>query len=58
VALVHYVLGEPNQVETGMLRRVLAEIVPGQQRIMSTALDVLFDETKPHCRDRCGVAAP
>jgi hypothetical protein len=40
VALVRYVLGEPNEVESGILRQVLAEIVPGQEeRIMSIAAE-------------------
>lgn len=40
VALVRYVLGEPNEVEAGILRQVLAEIVPGQEdRIMSIAAE-------------------
>lgn len=40
VALVRYVLGEPNTVEAGILRGVLAEIMPGQEeRIMSIAAE-------------------
>jgi predicted transposase YdaD len=40
VALVRYILQEPNETEAGMLREVLAEIVPGQEeRIMSIAAE-------------------
>ena len=40
VALVRYVLGEPNEVEAGILRDVLTEIMPGQEeRIMSIAAE-------------------
>ena len=40
VALVRYVLGEPNEVEARILRQVLAEIVPGQEeRVMSIAAE-------------------
>ncbi len=40
VALVRYVLAEPNEVEGRVLRDVLAEIVPGkEERIMSIAAE-------------------
>ena len=40
VALVCYMLAEPNEVEAQVLREVLAEIVPGQEdRIMSIAAE-------------------
>ncbi|WP_029007253.1 Rpn family recombination-promoting nuclease/putative transposase [Azospirillum halopraeferens] len=40
VALMRYVLREPNDVEAGVVRDVLAEIVPGQEeRVMSIALE-------------------
>ena len=40
VATVRYVLGEPNEIDAGILRQVLAEIVPGQEdRIMSIAAE-------------------
>ena len=40
LALVRYILNEPNKIEAGILRQVLAEIVPGQEeRIMSIAAE-------------------
>jgi len=40
VATVRYVLGEPNEIDAGILRQVLAEIVPGQEeRVMSIAAE-------------------
>ncbi|MBI1206933.1 MAG: DUF4351 domain-containing protein [Azospirillum sp.] len=40
VTLVRYVLGEPNELEAGILREVLAEIMPGQEeRVMSIAAE-------------------
>jgi predicted transposase YdaD len=40
VALVRYVLGEPNEIEAGILREVLKEILPEQEeRIMSIAAE-------------------
>jgi hypothetical protein len=40
VALIRYILREPNDVENALLREVLAEIVPGQEdRIMSIAAE-------------------
>lgn len=49
VAMVRYVLGEPNQVEAGVLREVLAEIVPGkEERVMSIALEQFKAEAFKH----------
>jgi hypothetical protein len=40
VALVRYILSEPNEVEAAVLREVLKEIVPGQEtRVMSIAAE-------------------
>ena len=40
VALVRYILAEPNEVEAAVLREVLKEIVPGQEtRVMSIAAE-------------------
>lgn len=45
VALVRYILFEPNEVEAGILREVLREIMPGQEeRIMSIAAEQLKAE--------------
>jgi hypothetical protein len=49
VAMVRYVLGEPNEVEAGVLRAVLAEIVPGkEERVMSIALEQFKAEAFSH----------
>jgi hypothetical protein len=49
VAMVRYVLGEPNEVEAGVLREVLAEIVPGkEERVMSIALEQFKAEAFNH----------
>lgn len=49
VAMVRYVLGEPNEVEAGVLRAVLAEIVPGkEERVMSIALEQFKAEAFKH----------
>ena len=46
VALVRYVLVDPNETEARMLREVLAEIMPGQEeRIMSVAAEQLMAES-------------
>ena len=40
VALVRYILAEPNEVEAAVLREVLKEIIPGQEtRVMSIAAE-------------------
>jgi len=40
VALIRYILAEPNEVEAAMLRDALTEIIPGQEsRIMSIAAE-------------------
>ena len=45
VAAVRYILFEPNEVEAGILREVLKEIMPGQEeRIMSIAGEQLKAE--------------
>lgn len=45
IALLRYILSEPNEVEAAMLRDVLREIVPGQEaRIMSIAAEQLKAE--------------
>ena len=51
VAFVRYVFGEPNELEAGILRQVLAEIVPGQEeRIMSIAAEQWKAEGKAEGR--------
>ena len=40
VALIHYMLREPNDVEAATLREVLAELIPGEEtRVMSIAAE-------------------
>jgi predicted transposase/invertase (TIGR01784 family) len=47
VALVRYILAEPNEVEAAVLREVLKEIVPGQEtRVMSIAAEQWKAEAK------------
>jgi hypothetical protein len=47
LALVRYILAEPNEVEAAVLREVLKEIIPGQEtRVMSIAAEQWKAEAK------------